>query len=376
MIYFDNSATSRYKPECVIGAVTTSLRRLSANPGRSGHSHAMKAARIVALARERATAFFNNPEPDNCVFTGNCTQALNLAIFGTAKKGHIITSVLEHNSVLRPLNALSNNLRNPMTVLEPGADYTISADTVARAIRQDTYLIAVTHVSNVLGTVNPVAEIAGLAREKNILFLTDCAQSAGHVDIDMTAAPIDMAAAAPHKGLLAPQGVGLLLFSKNVPLKPVVFGGTGVDSINLNQSAFAPESFEAGTLPTPAIAGFSVALNYINLNKNMRHRILTKLTEYLFESLSKLPFVKIYSPNPSPCGVVAFNVKGQASSEVATILSSQYDICVRGGLHCAPLAHRFLGTLDTGLVRVSLSAENTTDEIDALTDALKEISMF
>lgn len=376
MIYFDNSASTIYKPREVVCAAANALRFLSANPGRSGHSAAMRGAALVASARRKCAAFFGLKDCDGVIFTENCTEALNLAIFGTARRGHVMTTALEHNSVLRPLYALKSRGNVSFSVVSPGCGGAMTAEAVERAIRPDTYLVVVNHVSNVTGAIAPIAEIGRVCRRRDVLFLVDGAQSGGYVDIDMDEMNVDMLAIAPHKGLHAPQGVGALLVGDRAKaaLRPILYGGTGTASDELSQPSDFPDGFEAGTLPGPAIAGLCAALCRCEREGYKDREIINELSLRLRRGLYSIDGVKILSPENALSGIVAFNVRDYDSGEVADILSSEYDICVRAGLHCAPLAHKYLGTLGRGAVRVSLGYDNTLREVDFFLRAVGEIA--
>ncbi len=370
MIYLDNSASTLFKPPEVINAATNALKFLSANPGRSGHSAALKGAALVETTRRKLCEFVGANEHET-IFTASCTAALNLAVFGTARrKGHVVASAREHNAVLRPLYELK---RRGIITLSVASEPT--ADEIARLIRPETYLVAVNHVSNVNGEVARIKEIGWLCREKGLPFLVDGAQSAGYIDVDVSSNNISMLAVAPHKGLRAAQGVGALVVKKSIRLNPIVFGGTGTASHELLQPTDKPDGFEAGTLPLPAIASLCAALSVAKKNFAARSEKTRDLYSKLYEGVKAIPSAVVYSGPNSPCGILAFNLASLAPSEVADVLSSQYDICVRAGLHCAPLMHERLGTLDSGgCVRASIGCDNTDEQIDFVLRALREIS--
>ncbi|MCL2370296.1 MAG: aminotransferase class V-fold PLP-dependent enzyme [Firmicutes bacterium] len=376
MTYFDNGATTFYKPPEVIGAVTTALTRLSANAGRAGHALSMRCGTLVVRARERAAEFFGCPNPDRVVFCYNCTDALNIAIQGylTNKGGHIVTTALEHNSVLRPLHELERRRIISLTVLQPDHTGRITATAVASALKATTTLVAVTHISNVTGAINPVSQIGEVTSRYNIPLLVDAAQSAGYIPIDMRENNIDFLAIAPHKGVHAPQGVGVLLIGNRHNITATRYGGTGSSSRSLYQPADYPESLESGTLPLPAVAGFLAGLNYTAKHQASHSAHLANLGHRLDNHLSQLKNIIRYNPPNSLGSIFTLNIGNYYSGEVSDILSEQYNICVRGGLHCAPLAHTYLGTLERGAVRISLGVDNTADDVDYLANALKEIS--
>ncbi|MCL2751950.1 MAG: aminotransferase class V-fold PLP-dependent enzyme [Firmicutes bacterium] len=372
MIYFDNAASTWHKPRAVIEAVNRALIEFPANPGRSGHAAALRAAQEVAKARDAVAARFNPGLGNNVAFTHNCTDALNLAVNGLPGRGHVITTANEHNSVLRPLFEGSRAGKFNITILPPDSALGITAEAVRKNLLRDTVLVAVNHISNVTGAVSDIAGIGRAVSGTNALFLVDAAQSGGHVDIDMQRMHIDLLALAPHKGFHAIQGLGALLFSPRCNLRPVRFGGTGTESENVFQPADPPEAFESGTVATPAIAAFRAGLDYTADGAD-REETMRGLTRHILEGLEKIDGVTVYSPDDS-AGIASFNIGGMSSSEAADILDARYDICVRPGLHCAPLIHRHLGTLETGMVRVSLSWENTFEEAKLFLQAVREIS--
>ncbi len=370
MIYFDNSATGGFKPSAVVSGAETVLKYLLANPGRSGHRLSVTGAKIVYDCRKNVSKAFNC-SPQRVVFTKNCTEALNTAIFGTLKDGdHVVTTVFEHNSVLRPLYRLQSLKKISLDIVSPVDGDVVKA--IAEKITPKTKLVAVTSVSNVTGEVMPVSEIGKLAKEYGVKLLVDGAQGGGHVKIDMKADNISMLALAGHKGLYGIMGSGVLAFSDDTEIQPLTFGGTGTDSFNPFQPEEYPERLESGTLNLPSICALSEGVNYAVKNLSNFSEHLYKTTEKLINSLSEINGVKVFSL-PNPAGIVSFSVQNKDSSFVAQILSDKYDIAVRGGFHCAPLIHKYLGTEKTGLVRVSLAVQNTDAEVNYFLRALKEI---
>ena len=376
MIYFDNAATSRDKPECVLSSAIGAIKNLSANPGRSGHSLSLKAGMLVYSTRKKAADLLGVSDPERIIFTLNCTQALNTAIMGTvAEGGNVVTTVNEHNSVLRPLFELQRAGRITVSLCEPNERGVITAQSVERALTSRTYLVAVNHVSNVTGAVANIDEIGKLCRKNGIKFLVDGAQSVGYGDVNLTEQNIDYLAVAPHKGLHALQGVGILAIGKDAQVRPLIFGGTGTQSESVLQPKELPEALESGTLPTPAIAALNSAISYNDKVRSDTRRKLRDLSAYILESLKRIKGVTIYTAPDAFNGLITFNIEGIDSMDASNILSSQYDIAVRGGLHCAPLVHRHMGTLRTGAIRASLSGENTFGEADYFIRAVREISL-
>lgn len=370
MIYFDNAATGGKKPENVLSAVSSAIR-ICANPGRSGHKLSLTTANLVHECRNALSSFFDGYGFDRVIFTKNCTEALNIALFGVLEKGdHVVTTKLEHNSVLRPLEHLKKAGFINYDVCKT-ANGKLLPEEIASRITQKTKLVIVTTASNVNGEIPPIAEIKKRL-PAHVLLLCDGAQGGGHLDISMKKQGIDMLALAGHKGLMGIQGSGALLFSERIEIKPLLFGGTGSMSLSLDMPDFYPDSLEAGTLAFPAILSLLEGIRYLTLHRREIQEKLTYLTDYLIKGLQEKKAIRIYS-KPNPCGIVAFSHQKLQSEHVASILSDSYGIAVRGGLHCAPFMHEALGTLDGGLVRVSFSHFNTTTEIEKLLFALKEI---
>lgn len=375
MIYFDNSATSGVKPECVINAAVNAMKYMSANPGRSGHSLSLKAGMLVYSTRKKIAEMIGNENPERIIFTLNCTQALNLAILGSVSDGgNVVTTATEHNSVLRPLFELQKRGRITVSVVSPNERGFVSADEIQRAVTPRTYLVAVNHVSNVTGGINDIYSIGKFCRNKGIKFLVDGAQSVGYGEVNMSEQLIDMLAIAPHKGLHALQGVGVLAIDKNTDIKPILYGGTGTQSESVFQPDELPEALESGTLPTPAIAALNAAVTHNANTRNEARRKLHDLSEYLIKSLSEIKGIRLYTAPNCYNGIISFNINGITSMDASNMLSSNYDIAVRGGLHCAPLIHRHLGTLNGGIIRASLNAENTFGEAEFFVRAVRELA--
>lgn len=371
MIYLDNSASSLIKPKSVQKAVLSALTEYSANPGRSGHKQALKTAMMVEDVRT-TVANHVGTTAENVIFTLNCTDALNLAILGSFQPdGHVVCTVNEHNSVLRPLEHLRQCSPSfSYSVAKQSGKLGITWQDIENQITDKTYLVVCNHISNVNGDVADIEKIGKNLKDRNILFLVDGAQGGGHFVYDMQKMNISMLALAPHKGFYGPQGVGCLALNGNVDLQPIRFGGTGTNSLELVQPNSAPERFESGTINTPAILGFGEGVRFVEENFNFIQEKMEDLTTYLHYELSKLP-IEIYTKTENTNGVFAFNVPDVNSTEVANYLNEKWGICVRSGYHCAPLKHKSLGTLDQGAVRVSLSFFNTYQEIEKLVMAIK-----
>lgn len=372
MIYFDNAASGGRKPDQVLTALSSSVKTC-ANPGRSGHKLSIACATLVQDCRNALNMFFDGYGFDRVVFTKNCTEALNIALLGVLQKGdHVVTSCMEHNSVLRPLEYLKKMGVITYDVCPLDDTGNISPNDILKLVKPNTRMVTLTAASNVNGAIPPLARIRQSLPE-NILLLCDGAQGCGHLDIKMKGAGIDLLCVAGHKGMLGIQGSGALLFSERVDPNPILFGGSGSMSISLDAPDFYPDRLEAGTLSYPAIISLLEGTRYLTLRLAQTQSRLLMLTAYLLKGLISLRAYTVYSI-PNPCGIVAFEHKNLQSEYLADILSARYGIAVRGGLHCAPLMHEALGTLDGGLVRVSFSHFNTEREIDKLLTALQEIA--
>ena len=376
MIYFDNAATGGRKPDSVLTAVSSAIK-VCANPGRSGHKLSVSCAKQVQNCRHTLNGYFNGYGFDHVIFTKNCTEALNIALFGVLQQGdHVIVSCMEHNSVLRPIQHLAQQgiitySVCPLVGTPINGDAALDLDALRRLLRPNTRLVAITAASNVNGHIPDLIRVRKALPEDTLL-LCDAAQGGGHQPIDMQGAGIDLLSVAGHKGMLGIQGSGALLFSHRVQPAPIIFGGTGSMSLSLEMPDFYPDALEAGTLCYPAVLSLLEGTRYLVHHQDEMSEKILSLTAYLLRGLSELPNYTAYS-KPNPCGIVAFSHKRFQSEQIAETLSTKYSIAVRGGLHCAPLMHEALGTFDGGLVRVSLSHYNHLSELDILLRALKEI---
>lgn len=368
MIYLDNAATTYYKPYSVKQAVNEAMNLYTANAGRGGHKLAQLSAEKIYEVREKVLKFFgvNN---HTCVFTSGCTSALNLAILGSVKQGgHVITTYLEHNSVLRPLEYLRSLGKIDYTVVE-----SVDIESFERQIRPNTYMVITTQASNVTGERIDIKGVNQLCKKYNLLHLVDTAQGGGHI-FDSSDC-VDMIAFAGHKGLYGLGGVGGLIVKNNVELNPILFGGTGTMSESLIQPSTLPEGLEVGTLPNIPIISLGAGIDYVTKNKNYiinKEKILHKAITEMFDNLNFV--TQYYAPNS--IGVYSFNVGNLDSSFVSDYLNEKFGICTRSGLHCAPLVHKHFDTLQKGMVRVSLSADNTLDDIRTLEIALKKLKDY
>lgn len=379
MIYFDNAATTFPKPKSVRDAVAEAMERYGANPGRSGHKMSMDTAVKVYEAREAVADFFGAENIGDVIFTSNCTHALNFAIKGTVKHGdHIIISDLEHNSVLRPIHALAEKgiaSYSVAEVFEGDSDATVEA--FRRLIKPNTRMIAVTHASNVWGVRLPIEKLGALAREYDLLFLVDAAQTAGVLPIDMQKLGIDFLCAAGHKSLYGPAGTGVLITPLGAVIDCCFEGGTGSMSSEFGQPTEMPERLESGTVNTSGIIGLGAGVRYVaEHGASNIYRDTMRVAAEIHGGLSKMPKVRLYT-NGFKAGthlpVVSFNIDGIPSEEVTARLSDM-GFATRAGLHCAPLAHIKTGTLEIGAVRISVGSMNTRAQAQQLLAAVHRLA--
>lgn len=370
MIYFDNAATTGYKPQSVINSVNYALKYLNANPGRSGHKLSQKAALTVYNARVALAEFFDCDGPENVIFTANCTQSINFVIKGLLNRetDSVIVSDLEHNAVMRPL--FTGNFK--YSVAETSLiDDDITVKNFKKMIKPDTKMIFCTAASNVLGKILPLAEIGELCRKNNLLFGVDAAQGGGILPISMKKMNIDFLCLAPHKALYTPMGVGVLI-ARNKIKKTVIEGGTGTDSLNFSQPDLMPEKFESGTVNLSAIASIPKGIEFIK-SRSRLYDYEMNLVKNFYEGLLEIrgvtvytkPVKKFYAP------VFCFNCQGHGSEETVNYLSNN-GFALRGGLHCAPTAHKKIDTLDTGAVRFSPCAFNNSQQVYQLLKTLEK----
>lgn len=377
MIYLDNAATTFPKPEQVINNTFDFAKNLGANPGRAAHKMSVATAKEVYGARENIAGLINAKDEMDIAFTKNCTEALNLGLFANVKEGfHVISSVFEHNSIIRVLEHYKKTRNITVTYLEPENDGVLNADDVLPFIKKDTSLIALNHANNLIGTYNDIQSIGKLASEKGILFLVDAAQSIGKKQIDVQKMHIDLLCAPGHKSLFGLSGTGFIYYSKNANKEPMFRGGTGSFSNETIQPTLMPDMIEAGTVNFVGIKSVKEGIDFINETtiEKIENRE-NNLTKYILEEFAKIENVKLYTPkNTSLAGIVLFNIANKDCSEVAAILNEKYDIAVRSGLHCNPYGHKYLGTIDSAAVRASLSYFNTLDDADNFIKAVYEIA--
>jgi len=376
MIYLDYAATSGKKPEGVYEAVLHALRDVSGNPGRSGHKLSLQAGKLVIETRMLCSRLFHAESAESIVFCSNATDALNLAIRGVLKAGnHVISSHLEHNSVARPLEHLKDE-GVEVTKLKSSLDSGVDPEDVKAAIKDNTKLVIMTHISNVTGTVNDIDAIGRVCREKGVLFLVDAAQSAGARKIDVQKMNIDLLAFPGHKCLYGPQGTGGLYIKPGVDLRTLKQGGTGSKSEMLHQPDDLPDKYESGTLNVPGIAGLGAGISFImNEGQEKIEKREKFLVDMLVGKLKEIPNVKVLcSENDRGC-VVSITIDGYEPQDVAIMLNQVFDIAVRSELHCAPDAHQVIGTLNcSGTVRISPNYFTTEEEIECCVEAIQLIS--
>ncbi|BDG60071.1 aminotransferase class V-fold PLP-dependent enzyme [Caldinitratiruptor microaerophilus] len=377
VVYLDNAATSHPKPEAVYRAADGALRA-GGNPGRGGHRVALAAGRRVLAAREAVAALFGVKDAARVLFTSSATDSLNLALKGLLHPGdHCITTVAEHNALRRPLVALA--LRGvEVTWLPVSPEGIVDPGGVRAALRPNTRLIALAHGSNVTGALQPVAELGEIARRAGVFLLVDAAQTAGSHPIDVEAMGIHLLAAPGHKGLLGPQGTGILYVAPDVPLRPVREGGTGSMATLAEQPDVFPEGFESGTLNVPGIAGVGAGADFLlSVGVEAVHARVGALTAALVEGLRRLPGVTVHGPaDPARrCGVVSLSVDGLDPGALEEQLDSAFGVVGRAGLHCAPGAHEVLGTLPLGgTMRLSPGYFNTEEDIEAAVKAVAAVA--
>jgi len=380
MIYFDNAATSWPKPSPVKKAMVRFMEEIGANPGRSGHLLSIEAARILYETREALSTLFHVKDPSRIIFTLNGTESLNLALKGLLKpEDHVITSSMEHNSVMRPLRDLEKK-GIELTIISCSKEGMLDPQEMEKRIRSNTKMVVLNHASNVTGTLLPMKEVGGIARNHKLLFLVDAAQTAGVYPIDMERDGIDLLAFTGHKTLYGPQGTGGLVIGERIDereMLPLKQGGTGSRSEFEEQPDFLPDRFESGTPNGVGIAGLLAGVQFVlgkGVEQIREHEI--GLIEKLMDGLRDIPQVEIYGPENKTdrIATLSFNISSISPSEAALRLEREFGILCRPGLHCAPAAHRTIGTFSEGTVRFGLSVFNTVDEIEAAIQAVSRIS--
>ncbi|MBO5231749.1 MAG: aminotransferase class V-fold PLP-dependent enzyme [Clostridia bacterium] len=377
MVYLDNAATTGKKPMSVIKAVNSTLLELSANPGRGGHKSSVRASEAIYGVRQKVAKLFGASGEDRVVFTPSCTASINIVLKGILDRGDgIVISSLEHNSVTRPCETLRKSGVEVSVAEVIFGDNDATVRSFERAIKSNTKAVLCTHASNVTGEIMPIAKIGALCKQKGILFIVDAAQTAGVIPIDMQGMGIDFLCIAPHKGLYAPMGTGILIAEKEIT-HPLIEGGTGVNSAVAVQPLEYPERLESGTVNLPGIIGIGAGVDFVN-SKGIENIYKAELdiSRYIYNGILKTSGCVLYTPIPEYgkfVPVVSFNIRGISASDTSELLDKA-DIAVRGGLHCAPFAHKRLGTIEGGTVRVSPAIFNTKRDADIFLFALKRIS--
>ena len=376
MIYFDNAATTMRKPDCVIDAVTRAMCSLG-NSGRGVHSGALSASRIIYDTRVALAQLFGAESPERIACTANSTQALNIAIKGVLNPGdHVITTALEHNSVLRPLYELEDR-GVELTILPADSLGNIRYEDFEKEFRPNTKAVVTTHGSNLTGNLLDIGAIGAIAKKQGLIYIVDASQTAGVFDMDVQKMNVDILCFTGHKGLLGPQGTGGLYVREGVEIRPLLSGGSGVQTYLRSHPPQMPTALEAGTLNGHGIAGLGAAVRYIQ--ETGMDVIRAKEQELMWDFYSQvqqIPGITVYGDfsTPNRCAIVSLNVRDYDSGEVSDALSSQYGIATRPGAHCAPLMHKALGTVEQGAVRFSFSHYNTKEEVNIAVSALRELA--
>ena len=378
-VYFDNASTTFSKPKVVVDNIYNYLINVGGNANRSASSNSLETSRQLCNARETVADFFNFHNSSNVIFTNNITTSLNMLIRGFLKEGfHVISSTMEHNSILRPLMDLKENLNIDLTLINASSTGYISVSDVKKAIKTNTKLIILSHASNVTGSIQPLEEIGKICLDKNIFFIIDSAQSAGVINVDMKKLNADAIAFTGHKSLLGPQGSGGFIINDklNNLCHPIISGGTGSLSYSLNQPDFLPDKFESGTLNMPGIIGLASGIDYIkSIGRENIESKMKLLRSTLYSGLKNIKNVTVYGGDDplKTTTCISFNINNVDPSELSYFLDKN-NISSRSGLHCAPLAHKSIGTFPEGTVRFSLSYFNTLDEIDYVLSVLNKFN--
>ncbi len=377
MIYLDNGATTYPKPENVFRETINGLRKYSFNSGRGGYTASITASEKIYAVRKKIGDMFG-AEPQNTAFTKNCTEALNIAIKGLVKKGdHIIISSLEHNAVFRPVYALHQAGYIDFDIADFSFDELQTVMNFERLVKRNTSLIVCTHSSNVFGVVFPIKKIGEMAKRHNINFVVDGAQSAGIIPVNISDCCIDAFCAPGHKGLYGSMGTGFIAVKDGVHLNTITEGGTGSESLNPKQPLSLPDRLESGTLNNSGIISLGAGIDFINrrgMDNIYNHELL--LIDYIYDRLSSMPDITLYGPRPEKNSFVpllSFNYKDYSSERVASFLADN-GIAVRAGLHCAPLAHRHFGTVETGTVRICPSAFTSKRDCEIFINTIKKLN--
>ena len=375
MIYFDNAATTMIKPPCVIEAVADAMRHMG-NSGRGAHGASLGASRTIYDTRQILAKLFHAENPKQIAFTANSTESLNIAIKGLFNPGdHVVTTVLEHNSVLRPLYEMEQKGVR-VTYAECDEKGAIAPEDILKYADRSTKGIVCTHASNLTGNMIDIARIGAAARERGLIFVVDASQTAGCVPLDVQEMKIDVLCFTGHKGLLGPQGTGGIYVREGIEVRPLLSGGSGVQTYNREHPREMPVALEAGTLNGHGIAGLHAAVEYLLETgiDNIREKEL-RLMRRFYNGVREMPEIRLYGDfdTEERCPIVTLNLLDYDSGEVSDELAERYGIATRPGGHCAPMMHKALGTVEQGAVRFSFSCFNTEEEVDAALDALREL---
>ena len=380
LIYLDNAATSWPKPRCTVQAMARALEESGANPGRAGHRLSLEAGRIVERCRQALADMLGETDASRVAFAQNATDALNMAIHGAVRTGdHVVSTLIEHNSVLRPLSELARSGVITLTLVPPAADGRMDAREIERALTARTRLVAMTHTSNVLGLEQDVAAVGAVCRRRGVLFLVDAAQTAGHLPIDFSALHLSALAVPGHKGLLGPGGTGALLLRDELAqrLTPLTAGGTGSASDSEYLPDYLPDKFESGTANLPGYYGWEAALRFVEETgvPALREHEMALCSRFL-QGLEDIPHVRLCGTRDLSrrVGVISVDFLRRDNAEAAYALETEYSILTRCGLHCAPSAHRTLGTFPQGTVRFSLGFASTEADVDAALHAIRALA--
>ncbi|MEF9998251.1 MAG: aminotransferase class V-fold PLP-dependent enzyme [Lachnospiraceae bacterium] len=377
MIYMDNAATTMHKPKEVIAAVVEAMESMG-NAGRGAHAASLDASRIIYNTREQLSDLFGANNPKQIAFTCNSTESLNIAIKGTLSKGdHVITTMLEHNSVLRPLYEMEKQ-GVELTIVSSNKKGVVSYEEIESAIQSNTKAIVCTHGSNLTGNIVDIRHIGRIAKQYKLLFIVDASQTAGVVPIDVKEMNIDILCFTGHKGLLGPQGTGGMYVREGITVAPLKSGGSGILTYSKSHPSEMPTALEAGTLNGHGLAGLHAALMYLNTYGMEKIRQIEQTYMWKFyNGIKDIPNIKIYGDfeTKERCAIVTLNIGDYDSSEVSDELLTLYEISTRPGAHCAPLMHEALGTVEQGAVRFSFSHYNTEEEINIAIQAIKELSV-
>ncbi|MCL6605882.1 MAG: aminotransferase class V-fold PLP-dependent enzyme [Paenibacillus sp.] len=377
ILYLDHAATSWPKPPEVADAMMNALNMSGANAGRGNHAMSMGAGRLLVRARSALAELFVISNAQDIAFTHNTTVALNMAIKGSLNKGdHVISTMTEHNSVRRPLEYLRRTLGISVDYLQVDDEGQLDLLELERAFKPNTKMVICSHSSNLLGSILPIGDVGEIAKSHGALFLVDAAQSAGSLEINVGTMNIDLLAFPGHKGLLGPQGTGGLYISPQIDLEPLIHGGTGSQSETSEQPSVRPDRYEAGTQNAVGIAGLLAGVQKVkSIGLDQIHAKEWALTQLLMEGLTSIPNIRLLGPSIGTprTGIVSFVIAGQESARIAHRLDREYQIAVRAGLHCTPLAHKVVNTLESGAVRASVGVNSTQDDVNRMLAAMEEL---